>query len=230
MFRRITALGLGAAWLISIGTNAARAQELVINGGFETGNFSGWTEFGEPGYIGVNTHWPHSGQYYGFFGPFTSAGIRQTLAVQAGSQVRVSFWYQSEFGDTPNSILATLGSLTIANISNVTSTTYTQFTATVTVAESNPVLSFAFYDPPDYLDMDDVSVILLSPGGGCGTSDFNGDGDSATDADIEAFFACLAGNCCATCFSGGADFNGDGDSATDADIESFFRVLAGQTC
>jgi hypothetical protein len=64
----------------------------------------------------------------------------------------------------------------------------------------------------------------------CGTSDFNGDGDFGTDADIEAFFACLGGNCCATCFSGGADFNMDGDTGTDADIESFFRVLGGGQC
>jgi hypothetical protein len=62
----------------------------------------------------------------------------------------------------------------------------------------------------------------------CGSADFNHDGDTATDADIEAFFACIAGNCCATCDS--ADFNGDGDTATDADIEAFFRVLAGGTC
>src|ERR1051325_5198666 len=60
------------------------------------------------------------------------------------------------------------------------------------------------------------------------SGDFNHDGDSGTDADIEAFFACIAGNCCATC--GSADFNGDGDSATDADIEAFFRVLAGGPC
>jgi hypothetical protein len=64
----------------------------------------------------------------------------------------------------------------------------------------------------------------------CGTSDFNGDGDFGTDADIEAFFACLAGNCCATCYAGGSDFNADGDFGTDADIESFFRVLAGGPC
>ena len=35
------------------------------------------------------------------------------------------------------------------------------------------------------------------------SADFNNDGDPATDADIEAFFACLAGNCCATCGSAG---------------------------
>ena len=64
--------------------------------------------------------------------------------------------------------------------------------------------------------------------GPCCRADFNGDGDIGTDQDIEDFFACLAGNCCATC--GTADFNGDGDVATDADIEAFFRVLAGGNC
>jgi hypothetical protein len=64
----------------------------------------------------------------------------------------------------------------------------------------------------------------------CGTSDFNGDADFGTDADIEAFFACLGGNCCASCWSGGSDFNGDGDFGTDQDIESFFRVLGGGIC
>ena len=64
----------------------------------------------------------------------------------------------------------------------------------------------------------------------CSSADFDGDGDSGTDADIEAFFACFAGNCCATCWSLGADFNGDGDTGTDADIEAFFRVLAGGNC
>jgi hypothetical protein len=64
----------------------------------------------------------------------------------------------------------------------------------------------------------------------CGSADFNGDGDLGTDADIEAFFACIGGNCCPTCDWHGADFNGDGDLGTDADIEAFFRVLAGGAC
>jgi Immunoglobulin I-set domain/Ig-like domain CHU_C associated len=62
----------------------------------------------------------------------------------------------------------------------------------------------------------------------CGSPDFNHDGDIGTDADIEAFFACLGGNCCATCDS--ADFNSDGDIGTDADIEAFFRLLGGGAC
>ncbi|HYE61798.1 MAG TPA: hypothetical protein VD997_07355 [Phycisphaerales bacterium] len=58
--------------------------------------------------------------------------------------------------------------------------------------------------------------------------DYNADGDSGTDQDIEAFFACLGGTCCETCAS--ADYNGDGDTGTDQDIEAFFRVLGGGAC
>jgi uncharacterized membrane protein len=64
--------------------------------------------------------------------------------------------------------------------------------------------------------------------GSCGSADFDHDGSPGTDADIEAFFRCLAGDCCPLCES--ADFNYDGDAATDSDIEAFFRVLAGGSC
>jgi hypothetical protein len=63
----------------------------------------------------------------------------------------------------------------------------------------------------------------------CCRNDYNGDGAVGTDSDIEAFFACLSGNCCATC-PPNADFNCDGGVGTDADIESFFRVLSGGQC
>jgi len=62
----------------------------------------------------------------------------------------------------------------------------------------------------------------------CNSPDFDGDGDTGTDADIEAFFACLGGECCDNC--GSPDFNNDGDFGTDLDIEAFFRVLGGGAC
>jgi hypothetical protein len=65
---------------------------------------------------------------------------------------------------------------------------------------------------------------------GCGSADFNCDGDIGTDADIEAFFACLSGSCPAPPCPNSADFNADGDVGTDSDIEAFFRVLAGGSC
>jgi hypothetical protein len=64
----------------------------------------------------------------------------------------------------------------------------------------------------------------------CGSADFNCDGAIGTDADIEAFFACIAGSCPPPPCASTADFNGDGAIGTDADIEAFFRVLAGGPC
>jgi len=79
-----------------------------------------------------------------------------------------------------------------------------------------------------WLNGQDVEVWVAHGGFPTCTQDFNGDGDAGTDADIEAFFACLGGTCCHTC--GSSDFNGDGDIGTDQDIESFFRVLGGGAC
>jgi hypothetical protein len=64
----------------------------------------------------------------------------------------------------------------------------------------------------------------------CGSADFDCDGDTGTDADIEAFFTCLAGTCPVASCDSTADFDGDGDTGTDADIEAFFRVLSGGAC
>jgi probable HAF family extracellular repeat protein len=62
----------------------------------------------------------------------------------------------------------------------------------------------------------------------CHSADFNRDGSVGTDADLEDFFSCLAGNCCPACDT--VDMNNDGDVGTDADIEAFFRVLGGGSC
>jgi hypothetical protein len=58
---------------------------------------------------------------------------------------------------------------------------------------------------------------------GCGSADFNGDGE-ANDQDILDFFACLRGECCAAC--GSTDIDHDGLAGTEADIVAFFRALA----
>ena len=71
---------------------------------------------------------------------------------------------------------------------------------------------------------------LLTVGSPCGSTDFDGDGDEGTDADIEAFFSVLSGGVCPTGTCGTTDFDGDGDEATDSDIEALFRAIAGGPC
>jgi hypothetical protein len=75
-----------------------------------------------------------------------------------------------------------------------------------------------------------IRIPLPSTGPTCDSADFDCDGDTGTDADIEAFFACLSGNCPAAPCGNDSDFNNDGDTGTDADIEAFFRILSGGNC
>ncbi|HYE61830.1 MAG TPA: matrixin family metalloprotease [Phycisphaerales bacterium] len=108
-------------------------------------------------------------------------------------------------------------------------------TSNVNLTQGSHTITLTVFDNNSGISTDTVVVDVVPPGGGCpgdecGPQDFNGDGDSGTDQDIEAFFSCLGGNCCESCFCQGADFNGDGDTGTDQDIEAFFRVLGGGTC
>ena len=113
-------------------------------------------------------------------------------------------------------------------IANSTTSTAPIMTFAVTDASGVPQTFSASKDGA--YDIYYATFTVGTPAPTCGSADFDNDGDAGTDFDIEAFFACLAGQCCPTCFVGGADFDMDGDSGTDFDIEAFFRVLAGGNC
>jgi hypothetical protein len=100
------------------------------------------------------------------------------------------------------------------------------FTSTAAPGPGEAILGLFQPGAVDQVTFIGLSVPTVAPCSG----DFDGDGQVATDADIEAFFACVSGDCCPTCDPHGADFNSDGAVATDADIEAFFRVLAGGNC
>src|SRR5262249_5405015 len=107
---------------------------------------------------------------------------------------------------------------------SIVASAYLPGDATLRITDGTLEQLISLATPPYELNW--ITLRVYSPNT-CGSPDFDGDGDPATSHDIEAFFACLAGDCCLTCDPRGSDFNGDGDSATDADIEAFFRVLAG---
>jgi hypothetical protein len=94
----------------------------------------------------------------------------------------------------------------------------------------HPEMAAADLNHDGWVDEADMALFASNNISHCGSPDFNCDGDVGTDADIESFFSCLAGNCPSAPCTSSADFNGDGDVGTDADIESFFRVLAGGHC
>jgi hypothetical protein len=140
-------------------------QSLVQNGGFETGDFTGWTQSGNTAYTSVtsgNSVFVHSGTYGAALGPSGSLGyLSQTLPTFAGQNYLLSLWLDNpnnSYGATPNQFLVQWNGTTIFNQTNMPFTTWTNLQFIVTATGSSTVLQLGFRDDPYYLSLDDISV------------------------------------------------------------------------
>lgn len=149
---------------MSLVATAAQAQ-LVTNGGFENGDFSGWTQFGDTSFSDVWDVQSHSGEYNAYFGPLDPGGIEQSIAANPGDQISVSFFMRSEDELTPNSLLAELDGQVVADVVDFTTFDWTEFSAVITVTSANPTLRFTLQNPNGYIDLDSISATLVpAPG------------------------------------------------------------------
>ena len=116
---------LGSAVLALAAASSASAQ-IVTNGGFETGDFSGWTGVGNNGFQGVASGGvEHSGTFGAFFGPVGSVGgISQTIATTAGDTYTFSFWLQDD-GGAPSSFEADWNGASVFSLSNAPNQPFT---------------------------------------------------------------------------------------------------------
>jgi hypothetical protein len=140
-------------------------QSLVQNGGFETGDFTGWTQSGNTAYTSVtsgNSAFVHSGTYGAALGPSGSLGyLSQTLPTFAGQNYLLSLWLDNpnnSYGATPNQFLVQWNGTTIFSETNMPFTTWTNLQFIVTATGSSTVLQLGFRDDPYYLSLDDISV------------------------------------------------------------------------
>ena len=162
--RRAFVLSMGlVVWLMQPGG----CQNLVLNGGFETGNFSSWTQFGNTGFSFVQATASPEGTHHAWFGPLSSGGsggIFQDLATTVGQTYQISYslatgrsrfatrTFLAQFGD-PTS-LSTLESLSNPlPLFGFTLRTFT-FVATTTTSQ----IRFTFENDPDYWRLDNVIV------------------------------------------------------------------------
>lgn len=152
------------------GAPATAATNLLINGGFETGNFAGWSLSGNSTkYVGVGGGITTEGRYAAFFGPTgADAILSQGLSTNVGQDYDISFslkntWaggnsFQVFFGDAPAAI----------SFTDETSFDWFTFSFTAQASASETWLSFAFRNDPALFYLDNISVTAKPTGLGEG--------------------------------------------------------------
>jgi hypothetical protein len=174
---RAAANGAGGArrWLgaavaavgLTVGIAGPAQANIVANGGFETGDFTGWTEVGNTVFNGVQC--PGAGLVPegfcdAFFGPIGSTGgIAQTLATLPGRYYNIDFDFQPD-GGAPSSFSAMFGGDTLVSLTDPAGGPFQHFHFNTLATGAGTTIQFDFRDDPGFLSLDDVRVSVPEPG------------------------------------------------------------------
>jgi hypothetical protein len=148
-------------------------QSIVENGGFETGDFTGWTLVGSTvvyGRFGSSTVYDavegassgydvvHSGSYGAFLGDDQLASLSQTLPTLAGRDYLLSFWLDNMASGSVQDFLIQWNGSTIYGITNPPAFAWTNLAFIVAASSADSSLQFSAENDPSYFGLDDVSV------------------------------------------------------------------------
>jgi PKD repeat protein len=146
----------------------ANMNNLVVNGGFERDDFSGWTLSGDTYWTVVDdgsesSITPHSGSYEAALGTLSSLGyLSQTMATRPGTNYWLSCWLNHAGGDPNDIFIISWNGTKLLDETNLPAPAWTNYQFVVSATGTSSVLQFGFAaSGVDYLDLDDISVVAF---------------------------------------------------------------------
>jgi Ca2+-binding RTX toxin-like protein len=154
-----SATSAALAVTIDSGGVGGGASNLVINGGFETGDFTGWTVGNyQPEQILITSN-AHSGNFATALGPAGSDGsLSENLATIAGQHYILQFSL-ANMSSGANDFSVHWDGTSVFALANAPSQSYTDYTFDVVATDSDTHLEFDFRQDPTQWRLDDVSVV-----------------------------------------------------------------------
>lgn len=146
----------------------AHANAQVVNGGFETGDFTGWTVndpsvLGPFTNVGQNSLFAHSGSHYANLGAEGVLGtISQNVSTIAGDNYTLSFWLANDSGAPPNEFDVFWNGAEVLNLVNQPVQLYTLYSFNVSATSASTPLVFQYRNDDDFFRLDDVSATVAS--------------------------------------------------------------------
>jgi hypothetical protein len=150
---------LATCAVVALAPQANAGVQLAQNGGFETGDFSGWQRSGDLGNFGISGL-DHTGDgafsaFLGATGPSENV-LSQTIATQLGHQYKVDFFLENTVG-APNAFKASFGSGGVS-LTNAEQFGWQEFSFDVFATAPSTTLTFSAHNQPGFFLLDDVSV------------------------------------------------------------------------
>jgi hypothetical protein len=197
---------------VSITVTQGQSGNVIVNPGFETGNFSGWTVVPDPygTYFGVGGR-PHSGRYAAYFGSYWGRDdIYQNVPTTPGHTYRISYWVANDgsaYGSGWTEIRSSWGGAVLEDLFPDRAFPYQQHTFNVAATSTSTQFRIGGYGYLYFWHLDDVSVTDTTPAGAVGVALGTGiaSGNSVADA---VFAAAVPGSLTAHGLGGFASSGG----------------------
>ncbi len=150
------------------------SANLIVNGGFETGDFTGWTQADNTALTGVSAGAAYSGNFGAYMAPPDSTGtLYQEFATVAGAFYDLTFYLRNSGGGTGPNVdgepvdfrVAFAGNFVPGGDVSDVGSSFTQYTFTVQATSTSTRLEFVFRNDSDVFNLDDVSVELHQTSG-----------------------------------------------------------------